>query len=391
MLVRVKSLVIVFLIMSLSIVPSVNASSDIFDEPVHLSYNDLKDRMIDYIETPNYLKPSTAPIIGKNEYVDLSDIILASEDLLTVLPNINDNTFKDISKTSTFKTMNNIVSDILKEVVKDYDPVPENIEYYLNPYVRKSGINNIQFFKDYTKIAKTIQDVIHDNVILRDNDIPNPHFDRSRTVSIDGYTYTVDELFNRVNTGRIMADGTYKFSDTTPLASQGARLPGAPDIVGPGSVNVNDVGNFLSNNYVTTDGGYYNNIIVDNAIKVIDVYARYDGIVFPNLDIRSGEQFAPRVLMDNNDPVVIRVQRDDYAVRVVKDAELRIINHGECPLDIKPETIEVKKTDMGIRDDMLGVYNKVKETDVVGTYSVFEAGLMFVFAIITLVLAFVYR
>jgi hypothetical protein len=393
MLKKFKSLFIILLVMSLSFVPYVNAASDIFDEPVHVDYETYKERLVEYIETPDYLKASMPPIIGKNEYITYIDIITASDDLVNMLPNIND-AINEVKTTPLFKTMNNVILDHVKTLIQEYDPTDANIEYYLKPYVKNSGIDNIQYFKQYTKIAKDIQDVIHDNVLMEQNGKSNPYFSRDKTVIFDGNTYTIDELFNRINGATIDPNGYYVFEDNSPLASQSASIADESLIVGPKKVAVDEVATFLSDNYYTTTGDYGSNLQANVMMHGEGGPEFYD-INFFDLDIHSGQQCSPKLLLDNDNIPVIKTQRTQYGRFYVKEAEFRTekLGDGTDPMDIKPNNIEIKKAEMGIPefDDMSNAYAQYKESDVLVKSGALEGGVMLIVAIITLILAWVYK
>jgi hypothetical protein len=382
------------LVLSLSFVPSVNAASDIFDEPRHVDYETYKQRMIEYIETPDYLKDSMPPIIGKNEYVDFIDIISASDDLVNVLPNVND-AFNEVKSSPVFKTMNTVVLEHVKTLMQDYDPTEANIEYYLKPYVKNGGVNNIQYFKQYTKIANNIQNVIHDNVLMNKNGVDNPYFSRDKTVRLDGNTYTVDELFNRIDGAIIDPNGYYVFEDNSPLASQGVPIVDESPVVGPKKVAVDDVAKFLVDNYYTTTGKYHANFNTNLMLHANGGQELTDNGCYPELDIRSSQDHSPKILIENDNIPAAQIQRTPYSRGYVKEAEFRTDQLGDYGdiADIKPDNIEIKKSEMGIPefDDMGRAYAQFKESDVILKSGAFEAGVMLIFAIISLILAFVYR
>jgi hypothetical protein len=382
--------------MSLSVVPSVNASSNIYDEPVHVDYNTYKDRMVEYIETPDYLKPSTAPIIGKNEYVDLTDIILASEDLLTVIPNISNKSISDVEKYPLFKTMNNLMVKQVQDVIEYCEVSVEDVPGYLDPFNQMGYVNQVNTFVNYMKIATDIKNIFIDNKFLSDNGGGNPFFTDDTVIMIDGVQYTMSELQDRISTAIINSDGTYHFTKIELLDSQIASEPLVPgdapaaSIEPPESVSVNSVARFINNNcYIIPPDPLAQNII-NGAL---------DGVGKSTIPVLEGNPFKgsdngnPLLLasIDNENTNFIKNERQTTAFLI--DGELRTDNSGRV-VDIKPEFVNDASATLSIITNLDGniVAPRMNNKDVLATNtSCVEVGIFFVFAIITLVLAFVYK
>jgi hypothetical protein len=393
---KFKSYFIILLILTLSFVPNVNASSDIFDEPHHIDYDTYKGRMIEYIETPDYLKPSMPPIVSRNEYIDFMDIISASEDLLSILPVVN-GTFDEIKKTSSYKSLNTVLVETIENANYVHDFSLDRLQNFLTPYIQQPGaINNMEYFIRYHNIAKNIQDIIIDNLNIKNQGIGGT-IDWNRKVTINDITYTIEELFNRIATADINADGLFYYNIIEDVDS-GSMIPL--------NVEVDKVADVL-NDYVSTKvikSEQYNfdeGVIMVSEVGIWNrLYNLFRSFDFGNFHLPTGNfrtaENNPILLIDDNNPIVDIIKNDPNTKELIDlNTELRFNPAaGDTePIDIQPVTIIDKAAEMNIGPDALNdVYLKGVngEKALVGV-SAFETGVFFVLAIVTLVLACVYK
>jgi hypothetical protein len=377
----------------------VNASSDTFSDPVHVNYSTYKERMVDYIETPDYLKPSMPPIVGKNEYVDFIDVLEATEDLLDTIPNLS-NSIDLIKSSPYFKNSNAFLFDMIKETLMVYDPSIETLEAFLKPYV-DGGVNNMAYFLEYHKIAVSIRDVIQDNVQLRDMGRRIETINWDRTVVIDGITYTIGELFDRVASATITPDGRYEFTIIEDVSQPGNELPTG--------VDVDDVADVLANGFSVSKNIKtpvdVNGVIVN---REVNVWYRFNTVLsnkgfkmigWPkaNVEYKTSDGINPCLLIDKDNPMVNILVNDPSSRDIISPkAELRVTEADpNVVLDIQTTVILDKAAEMNIQPmDLKNGYDKPITTIKGRTEAMIscaEIGVMFIFAIITLVLAFVYK
>jgi hypothetical protein len=387
------------LIVSLSFVPSVNASSDIFDEPRHIDYNTYKERMVEYIETPDYLKPSMPSIIGKNEYVDISDIVLASNDLLSVLPVISNESFDEIKKTSSFKSLNTILSNEVESIIETRQLSVDELPDYLNP--RGTHLMNpaaYHTFARYLDIASYIKNIFTDSNFMMGHNLKNPFMSNDRVCDLGNVKYTFAELSDRIAGSYIDSNGNFVFSNTDPLASQivppveGA--PPAPPAVGPEKVSVNEVCNFISNKCFISPSDNMQVALINAALTHSGgpdadiVPVAYEGSPF-----KTGGR-SPKLLMDRSSEKAAFLDSNRGTQGIYDhDSELRTGYMGE-DLNIKEDVITQSATDLGITMSDSGefIVSKRGIEDIPDLAPGFiEGGVFFILAIVSLVLACVYK
>jgi hypothetical protein len=377
----------------------VNAASDIFEDSKHVNYNTLKNRIIDYVNTPDFMKPYSPSIVGRDEYIDFMDYIEATDDLLTVLPFVNNDTVNSVENTPLFKNINTIVMKTIRELTCTYEPVDTNIEYFLQPYILQGHVNNMIYFKDYTTIAKFMIDVAKDNVLLFERGGVNPYFDRGRKIEIDGYTYTTGELIDRVASAKInINDGIYEFKDSERLMSQEiSQVPGEIIAEGPIGVRVSKVaevfGTYFSVSKSTRGSLNDINFYLGTQEKPEIVVPPEPFTDNPDAPRYSSEE--PNVIMDIDNIATAQVSRRaahaDPLISCYDKVADSPTDHSF--IDLSSKTIDIKKAEMGIESetDMNSMYETYAKKDTCSALSVVETGFMFVFAVVCFITAWVYR
>jgi hypothetical protein len=386
MLEKMKSYFIILLILSLSFVPSVNASSDIFDEPRHVDYETYKNRMVEYIETPDYLKASMPPIIGRGEYIDSTDIFLAVDDLLTVIPVINNDTFNQVKNTPFFKNTNSLIVETVKKLMVP-DVVPVNgIEPYLTPYFEDPVFSTqASVYNGYKQIAQKIKDIVHDTLILDgmqptlDNDFDGVTFKAGNNAR-----FTIPELFDRINSAKILPDGYYHLTDSRPLESR--------DFV-PNTISVESVAYYMDNQMIVSKPG------VEAFNKMNDALLRgketpMETNIMQNPLFKNSENGRyPSVLLNKYNTKGGILTTDDLGKDQIITNSMRLDNQGHQRI-IEHDMVKNNCEELGltVTPEGLVVGRKlINEKQFDNTLGVIEGGFMFIFAIITLILAFVYR
>jgi hypothetical protein len=385
MLEKVKSYIIILLVLSLGFTPSVNASSDIFDEPRHVDYETYKNRMIEYIETPDYLKASMPPIVGRNEYGDSSDIFLAVDDLLTVVP-VDEDMVESVQKTTFFRNMNTILVNKIKETREIFTFSDEEIPKWTDPYVRNANLApEAALYNDYNLIAGNIQDIIHDTFLLEESGYPNIfRTNGNNIIDVNGVSFTFDELFARIQSATVLPNGYYRLNDIAPLAS--GQAP-------PNTISVDKMLNIMNDNVVVAGAGKNafdarNGMLNLNSKGMVSPPSPVDGYKTP-ADIRY-----PAFIMDKTNPNTIAIvnNRNQPFIGVVEHLD-QTRDRGN-KIDVKPESINANNELLGLR---VNANNEVEgerlipESESASYISAAETGIMFILAIITLILAFVYR
>jgi hypothetical protein len=401
MLVRVKSLVIILLIMSLSVVPSVNASSDIFNEPVHLSYNDLKERMVEYIETPDYLKASMPPIISSNEYIDFEDYIQAAEDLFKI-PVIDNSTLEKISSSSDsipiFKNLNTKFVELIKRIdhaiktdvymnAQDarfnsiYDP-DFGEAHYDGPGEFNNVVNELHLYVQYKFAANNLKNIITDSIYFFDMPNMDNFFNPNKILIIDNVQFTARELFDRISTSRVSLDGRYQFTNTAPLAS-GSALK---------SVNVDSVIRVFNDNYIILNNGAGVIYTVNCGLSSNNMPVMPDLQDQPHVDFRTDNNNVPKRFVEKDLPCTKIVIKYTLKDEIYSVSSLTMDGSGSY-LDIRPDLVTEATSALNLKfNDEGRVVTETISTNRPEYYTgLLESGLMFVFAIITLILAFIYR
>jgi hypothetical protein len=381
MLEKLKSYFIILLVLSLSFTPSVNAASDIFDEPRHIDYNTYKERMIEYIETPDYLKPSMPPIVGRNEYVDTNDIFLAVDDLLTVMPVINNDSLNEIKKTSTFKNMNSLLVEKVNGVRELFDLSIENVRPYLNPYMNNPNLAaEVTLYGEYNFAANRIKNIISDTLLLEQSGVNNIFRTNGEShVRVGSVDYTQNELLLRVSTAEILPDGTYKFTVVEPLASG----------VTPKSVSVNSVGAILKRDFVVSRSGRLcannkNLVLTQNSLPVMGTNS--EPLPFKT----TNEGVNPQFLMEKGNPNTEIVVNTAPASGTIVTYDLRSNSDGRRVI-MEPEIIKSNNERLGLFVNDGKVQGENFRNEPIDIFGGVESGVFFVLAIVSFVLAWVYK
>jgi hypothetical protein len=400
MLEKVKSYFIILLILSLSFVPSVNAASDIFDEPVHVDYETYKQRMIEYIETPDYLKANMPPIIGKNEYVDFSDIILADDELCNILPNMSNQTINNVKDSPLFRSMNYILIKEYKDIIESRVISHEEIPGYLDPFNDFAHLDEISTFTNYVRIADEIKNILIDNKYLVDNHMDNPFLSKDTPVKIDGLTYTIAELQDRISSSYVGVDGYYHFTMLEPVASQIMPVPPgvdtyAPIPIPPNYVRVKDVADFINDNCYIIHGNDYNINTVNNVLT--DAGKPNVPVPVPpgsgDPPFRTGDTFHQDLLVSKTNANTALIDSQSCTNDLLTEIELIERNTGH-DADINPASVRDAARELGVSNNYDGdivLTEKIPKSLLESGVGCIETGIFFVFAIISLILAFVYR
>jgi hypothetical protein len=303
-------LLLLFLIISLSFTPSVNAASDIFNEPSHLSYDTLKSRMTDYINTPDYFKPYAPPVIYSNEYVDFDDYIDAAEDFFNV--DIDDDVVEEIADVGNniplFKDLNVRFIDLIldtKELCRSdvylnkeearmnfvYDPEKTGLKgeeeaHHDGPGDFLGVVDELHLYIQYKFAGNSLRGIVKDNVYLMGIEGNINFIDPNKILVVDGVQYTALELFERVGSSCTGLNGKFEFTNTAPLASG----------VTPKSVSVASVIEVMNDNYVLMNSGTTTVSRANTGLKA-NGYAE-----MPMLDrsvkFKSGQEGAPNRLVE---------------------------------------------------------------------------------------------
>jgi hypothetical protein len=384
---KIKSLFIILLVMSLSFVPYVNAASDIFNEPVHLDYENFKERMIEYAETPDFLKASTPSVIGHNEYIDIEDIFLAVDDLLTLpIDDDNDNTVETVKKTPLFKNMNSIIVDKIKETKEIFTFSDDEIPTWTDPYVKNGALRpQIKLYRDYNYIARSIQNAIHDNYVMEASGYNNIFRNNGGTIiDVDGISFTCDELFTRIVSSTILPNGYYRLNNVAPLAS--GQAP-------PDTISVERLISIMKDNVVVAAAGVHafdaRNALLNLMLKpMVKPPAPMTGLK-SSIDVRY-----PAFLMDKNNPNTMAITNNFPNTPNRGIATYLNKNEKDTLIDINPERINTNSEALGLH---VNANNQVEGERLIpekepGTYiNAAETGVMFVVAIVIFIIAWIYK
>jgi hypothetical protein len=379
-------IIIILLVLSLSFTPSVNSASDIFEEPKHVDYDTYKARMIEYANTPDYMKLYMSPVVGNNEYIDSSDIFNAVEDLLDVLPSINDNV-DQVTNSPLFKDMNLLIYNKLREYKEIYEVPVDGSKDYLTPYLKDPALaSSAIMYHNYNVLAHKIQDIIRDTLLLEDTGVRT---ELSVLGDLDimpnGIKFTNREFLERISTAKVLPDGSYKLTDLSPLASK---------VKPPSTINVEVVGYFLDTNFIVAKPGAVEFIRRNNALQAAGQ---------PILSIKNeptnfrttNDGYYPEVLMDK------RSVQSDVLLREARDEV--IFNGITCDsngnkIDIYPERVQASSESLGLfvnaEGNVVGekIVLKNTQSEKIGNAMGFaETGFMFVFAVVSFIVAWVYR
>jgi hypothetical protein len=380
---KCKSYIIILLILSLSFVPSVNASNDIFNDQQHLSYNTLKNRIIDYTNTPDYMKSYAPSVIGRDEYIDSSDIYMAVDDLLNILP-VDNSTVNLVKNTPLFKNMNTILVNKIKGVREIFELIPEDIPAYLTPYLDNPAmVMQSMNYRNYNIVAHRIQDIISDNLLFEESGGVNVfRTTGDNIIKIGEIEFTCNELFNRIRTADIMPDGNYMLTDLSRLSS--GQIP-------PSIVSVEFIADLTDNVFVIGKPGasaynLKNSVLTVNAKSSIEIPEK------PNEYKTTVDGKYPELIMDRDGENTRIISDNSRSTNTIDHESLRDVNAH--PVDLAPANVKANSDELGIKvvdgkvmgerltDDKVSPFDKV---------SIAETGLMFVFAIVCFITAWVYR
>jgi hypothetical protein len=409
---KVKVFFIVLLILSLSFVPSVNSASDIFNEKQHLSYNTLKSRMTDYINTPDYFKPYTPPVIYSNEYVNFEDYIDAAEDLFSI-PLVDNSTLNEISVVADniplFKDLNVRFIELLKwtkafyrsdeymsaqdlKFKRIYDPDlyhqeeanPQygEAEHDGHPYGEFEGVlEELSLYVLYKSAANDLKNAITDSMYFFDKPNMDLVFNPDNIIIVEGVPYTARELFSRISTSRVGLNGRYEFSNTAPLASGDA----------PTSVGVASTMEIMNDNYVILNSG--------NAVTAVNYQLQRMGVPEiielpqqPPVDFLTSKSNHPEIILQKDASNTKFILTKDYIHNVNPIENLAMDGRGN-PVDITPGPVSQASKALELTYNAEG--KVVTETEITNRSEYFpcvaEVGFMFIFAVICFITAWVYR
>jgi hypothetical protein len=383
---KCKVILLLFLIISLSFVPSVNSASDIFNEKRHLSYDTLKSRMIDYVNTPDYFKPYVSSVIGRDEYFDIDDLFLATQDLTSILPSVNNGSLEDVSNTPLFKTLNTVYINELKEF-KAYleNPTEGQLLDFLQPY-GTSKAESFSVYTNYMRAAHDLQNIFNDYFLHKNAGVDNPFVAKpNERVTVDGIDYTVLELMDRVSSSTISIDGYYMFSNKAPLASGSA----------PERVSVDSVAVFTKDRFYIGDGGQMNYILrnralEDSGLSGIDI----KGVYGPEYKTVAANSGYPKILAEKNNPNTYAVLDYHGARELLATVDSRVNPTTNQRVNIVPESVQQSTNILGIattpEGNILVTKNEIIEKSI-GAFAYIEGTVMLIFAVVCFITAWVYK
>jgi hypothetical protein len=379
---KCKGLIIVLLILSLSFVPSVNSASNIFDDPVHVNYNTLKTRLTDYVNTPDYMKPYEPLVVGRNEYVDSTDILSDVDDLSNILPFVNNDTVNSVENTPLFKNMNTILVAKLKDIREVYELPIDDVPTYLDPFLPRPGLTDqVRLYNDYQGVARNIQNIISDTLLLEESGNVNIFRTKGENIiKIDGVDFTFNELFSRIRSANTMPDGTYMLNDLSPLSS--GQEP-------PKTITVEKMVKIIDLDFVIGKPG-----AAAFGIRNAALISAHQPTVSPlkvKLEFKTTDDGKyPAILMDKENYKTQTIVNNEILNTAVDQTSLSVTE--TAVVDLTPVNVKANSEMLGFHVTSEGTVEDERLTP--GKESVIgfaETGLMFVFAIVCFITAWVYR
>jgi hypothetical protein len=300
--------------------------------------------------------------------------------------------------------------------VAAYNRMPiEDMPAYLEPSGATVIPPEYQTFIDYIHIASNIKNIFIDNDYIITSRNINPFMENNRICEIDGVKYTFAELSSRIASSNIDNKGNFIFKTNKPLASQivppEPGQPPIPDPVGPASISVDSVADFIKTNCILSPTEITDVSIINSAFessgKTITVSAinPKTGIAQtrdfpaaipindPDSNIFKTGDRSPVLVADSANPNTEFIESRGNTQYLMKSGETRI-DTMERPVDIKPEIITRVSETMSIinhADGTISCPRFENHSELADDCGYIEGGIMFVVAIITLILAWVYK
>jgi hypothetical protein len=356
------------------------------EEPKHISYNEYKERLVNYIEATDYLKPYMPNIINDNERIEFMDYINAAEDLAGIIPKSDDEALKEAEKSRLFLNKNSVIFKVVKEFSHQYDSntPAETFVKFLQPYINGDNIFYYNSLIGYGKIAKAIQNAMADNLELKSQGIKGVNWDRN--VEIHDSTgefsqITIEQLFNEIANAEITPDGYYKLPQT--------------------KIAVEDVAKILAKDYYIPT--YELSLVdMDNLLEEYDIEKLGVPKDDPNLYKNTGP--LPRFIDKDSPQVDFLLESCTFldeeftivdilpGLRPICKVEFRKNPETNKIQDISPKRTQEALRRLNIPDNKLtDAFSTTKDTFQGNTLGYYECGAMLVVAIVMLVLAFIYR
>jgi hypothetical protein len=313
---------------------------------------------------------------------------------------MSNQTINNIKDSPLFRSMNYILIKEYKDIIQSRVISHEEIPAYLDPFDDYAHINEITTFTNYVRIADNIKNILIDNKYLVDNHQVNPFLSKDTPVKIDGVTYTIAELQDRISTSYVGVDGYYHFTMLEPLASQIIPAPPgvdtyAPIPIPPNYVRVKDVADFIKDNCYIIHGNDYNTNTANTALT--DAGKPNIPVPVPpgsdEAPFKTGDGFHQDLLASKTNVNTELINSQPRTNDLLTEIEFKERYTGQEAV-IKPDTVRNVAMELGISNNELGdivITEKTPKSLLETSVGCVETGVFFVLAIVTLILAFVYK
>jgi hypothetical protein len=372
---KIKSIIIILLILSMSFSPSLISAYE-YKLPTKLSEDEFKKRLQNYIDTPDELKIYVPDIIREDDEVDFMTLYNVSQNI-----NITENDkITQIEQSPMVKNMNAVVYESAIKL-RDFDAASRSNAVYSFMDAYSSDVNSYMPLIYYAETAKTIKFLADTNLkLFIDNYYSGMEgLDPFGYVKIPGRDLLMchKELFQRIMDSEVTWDG-YFFA---PARGRYSEF----------KMSVEEVAKIFDTNYYLVDEydqlGLINNRLIvalqpafgEPSFQYQDQNPQLSKL-FDKKDVRIA--LAKGTMTDGPNPI------SDY----IKASDPRPMTVDRVPQDIRPETLVATYANNNVPTSQAKTIFRERYTDTVLTKTAYyEGGAMLIFAIITLILSYIYK